>query len=540
MTVGGWDYLALTASHARQARAYEDQLRVRTALGLLPAGAESAGGAGSGRQAHRQRRRYAGMSFRSAAARTGRARPRLGRTRRSGACIESAPHSHPPRGWRLEAPARVRALRQNLRPTARPIESAASPTLFDRLAPGFLALPAGPAGRGQVVVAAGDALIRFDARGVRFNRPGLTALGCYVTPEEASRHGVFRLGADGCVARYFQKPSIQTQQVEGVLDAYGRAPLDMAVMQLDGATAARMISAFGADCGGKRDPDFAPEARERLLRYGLDLYREICCALGSETTLEHYVRSALSSGSSWTPEMLGQVFPALRAIPFHTEIVPACLFLHFGSSRQLIESGLALVAEEAGRPPSSTLLSVNSRITAGGGVQGRNSWMEGCRVGSSLELQGENVIAGVDVSEPLSLPPRACLEVLPGCDRAGSNVHFVRCYGVRDSFKDDWFCGRPLVSWLAAAGVSSEGVLDSPSSGLWGARICPAVRQAADFRRWLWMCEPETAGPEKRHAFCSANRYSAAEIAELTDQAAFHERRASLWKELQRDVCDMQ
>jgi hypothetical protein len=31
-----WDYLIVTASNARQARAYEAQLRLRRELGLLP------------------------------------------------------------------------------------------------------------------------------------------------------------------------------------------------------------------------------------------------------------------------------------------------------------------------------------------------------------------------------------------------------------------------------------------------------------------------------------------------------------------------
>ena len=36
-SVGSWDYLALTASNARQAQAYRDQLRARRDLGVLSA-----------------------------------------------------------------------------------------------------------------------------------------------------------------------------------------------------------------------------------------------------------------------------------------------------------------------------------------------------------------------------------------------------------------------------------------------------------------------------------------------------------------------
>ena len=34
--MSSWDYLIVTASNARQAQAYEDQLRLRRELGLLP------------------------------------------------------------------------------------------------------------------------------------------------------------------------------------------------------------------------------------------------------------------------------------------------------------------------------------------------------------------------------------------------------------------------------------------------------------------------------------------------------------------------
>src|SRR6185369_15448171 len=105
-------------------------------------------------------------------------------------------------------------------------------------------------------------------------------------------------------------------------------------------------------------------------------------------------------------------FSRLRAIPFSVQLVPECRFLHFGSTRQLIESGLALVTEDQGRPPVSALLSINSAISGPGRIRGSHSWIEGCRITSHLELAGQNIIVGVDVEAPLALPPEACLEVL--------------------------------------------------------------------------------------------------------------------------------
>ena len=540
-----WDYLILTASNALQARAYEDQLRARKELGLLSQVREAfvvpdldgkrIGSGGSTlwslREILRRERARRGVDF------TGRGAVRQALSHLRILIVHAGGDSR-----RLPAYGPCGKI---FVPLPGAPEAPLPPALFDRLVPAFLALPAGIPGSGQVVVAAGDALIRFDAGSVEFSQPGIIALGCYAAPEEASRHGVFCMDTGGTVSLYLQKPSIETQQAAGALDARGRAPLDMAVMHMDAATAAVLLSSFGME-PAEGSLDFTPQARRQILEHGLDLYREICCALGRDATLEHYTSSARSSGSSWPGELLAQVFPALRAIPFHVQLVPACRFLHFGSTRQLIESGLALVAEEQDRPASSTLLVLDSAVSGQGRICGTRSWLEGCRITSLLELSGQNLIAGVDVDATLALPPEACLEVLRGRGRGGENVFFVRCYGVRDTFKqslleDGRFCGRPLLSWLAAAGVHPDevwpGVEDPAQRSLWNARVFPAVRDASGFRHWLWMYQPESASAAELRAFRSAERYSAAEIALLTDQAAFHRRRAEIWRSLSTQRC---
>jgi fucokinase len=416
--------------------------------------------------------------------------------------------------------------------------------LFDRLAPEFLCLPGAP---GQVLVAAGDALTRFDARDVAFDRPGLTALACYATPEEASRHGVFCPGPDGTVSLYLQKPSLALQQAANAVNGDGLTPLDIGVMSLDASASAALLAAFGVGLAQDDAPDdaqdgalaFDPISRERLLRLGVDLYREICCAMGTAATPEHYIRSTGSSGSKWTPEQLGALFPALHAIPFHVAVVAECRFLHFGSSRQLIESGLELLALESGTPPVSTVLTVNSSVTPPGLIRGQTSWVEGCRVQATLDLEGRNLVAGVDVETPLTLPPGACLEVLNGRDRSGASVWFVRCYGVGDTFKHSIaeggeFCGRGLMDWLASVGVAPDTVWpetrEAAGRSLWNARVFVAMQSPAEFVDWLWMYAPELATSVQLEAYRKAERYSAAEIALLTDQDDFHARRASIWQ----------
>jgi fucokinase len=404
--------------------------------------------------------------------------------------------------------------------------SALGSTLFDRLVPAFLDLPAGVPSAGQVVIASGDALIRFDPAAVRFGAPGITALGAPASPQEAARHGVFCPNPDGGVRLYLQKPDLRTQREAGAIGADGRAVLDAGVMSFDGSAAARLLWAFRT-----------PPAREAILSYGIDLYREICCALGTQTTLAHYVRTARSSGSALDETLLASLFAELHPIPLHLQVLEGCGFLHFGSTSQLISSGLELVAQDLRAPPATTILAIDNDVQAGGRIDGQEAWVEGCRLRAPLSLRGRNVVVGVDVLDPLELPEGACLDVSSGLDRKGGKVCFIRCCGVDDTFKRSMakgatFCGMPLAEWLFKSGAPVSAIWDEQTPDaertLWNARVFPAEEEHAAFRRWLWMFHISSATPAQKFEFGSADRYSSAEIAVRADHASFYARRAAL------------
>jgi fucokinase len=403
--------------------------------------------------------------------------------------------------------------------------SALGSTLFDRLVPVFLDLSSATVA-GQVVVASGDALIRFDPAAVRFGGSGITALGAMASPEEAARHGVFRPGAGGSVRLYLQKPDVREQSEARAIGPDGRSVLDIGVMSFDAGAAASFLSAFQTVA-----------ARQAILSHGVDLYREVCCALGTEATPEHYVRTARRSGSALDETLLAALFAELHSIPLHLQALEECSFLHFGSTSQLISSGLQLVTQDSGAPPADTVLAINSDVQPTGRITGREAWVEGCRLRAPLRLQGRNVLTGVDVLDPLELPAGACLDVSSGLDRTGAEVCFIRCCGVDDTFKRPLaagatFCGKPLAEWLQAAGAPCSAIWDDEipegERTLWNARLFPAERHHGAFRRWLWMFDPAAATPAQTLEFRAADRYSSAEIAIRVDHAAFHARRAAL------------
>ncbi|MCC6862503.1 MAG: hypothetical protein IT158_28260 [Bryobacterales bacterium] len=509
-----WDYLILTASNAAQAEAYRSQLEIRRQLGLL------------------------GDVRRTLVVPDPEGR-RIGSGGSTLECLQAVLRGEADgRAAHGDAEAVLRGLRilivhaggdsrrlpaygpcgKIFVPVPGPNRGALPLTLFDRLAPAFLDLPSGIPGRGQIVMTSGDALIRFDPSRVGFTEPGITALAAYAPPEEAARHGVFCRGKGSRVRLYLQKPSEEEMRRQGALSLHGRAALDIGVMSLDAAAAAVLLAAFDS-----------PGLRARIAASGLDFYREICCALGEEATLEHFVRAARSGGSLWEEDSLALVFPKLRAIPFHLAPAPRARFLHFGSTRQLIASGLALTARDRGAASASTVLALNNEVREAGGIAGRDAWVEGCRLTAPLNLAGSNLAAGLDVERPLALPENACLDVLEGRKHDGERAWFVRCYGIEDAFKDARFHGRQIEEWLASAGLDPDAVWDEGAERiLWNARVFPAESDPQGYRRWIWMFAPERATDEERRAFRQAARYSSAEIAVLACQEAFHARRAGI------------
>ena len=417
--------------------------------------------------------------------------------------------------------------------------SALGATIFDRLVPQFFALPKG--GAGQVVVTAGDALIDIDVSTVRFDQPGITALGAYANPEEASRHGVFCPGGNGSVRLYLQKPNAADQAAMRAMDRLGQTVLDLGVMSLDAKAAVQLLSLFCRLEESAPRLEWKPDMKDVTLEHGIDIYREICCALGSEANLSHYSREVRRNGSKIDEKTLNGFFAVLGPVQLNLQLLEKSSFLHFGSTRQLISSGIALLTKDLGKIPETTALTINNQLEPKGMIDGANSWIEGCRLSAPLCLTGWNVLTGIDVVHPLSLSSGMCIDVSAGLDRTGAAVRFVRCYGVDDSFKHTsdlgaTFCGRPLERWMREVGAHSsdlwsDSILETERT-LWNARVFPAepVTPDADpepYRPWLWFFDVKRSTAEEKKAFLAADRYSAAEVAALVDQSAFHSRRTA-------------
>jgi galactokinase/mevalonate kinase-like predicted kinase len=534
MTAPGWDYLIVTAAHEAQAAAYREQLGWRRDLGFIPRVRQvltiadplgrRVGSGGStihclltilGRELHDRPGRLAEPEAWAEALRSLRV-----------LIIHAGGDSR-----RLPAYSPCGKI---FVPVPGDSDRVLGLTLFDRQLPTYLKLPPGTEGQGQVVIATGDVLLTFDPARVRFDRPGITGLGCLASPEVAREHGVFCAGRAGRVRRFLQKPTPAEQGEHGALDRHGEAILDIGVMSFDAETALRLLGLCDVEATSDRELHWRGPLAAAIEARGLDFYREVCCALGEETTRGDYLLAARRAGSAFEDAELEDVFGRLSGTPFGLELLPRCGFLHFGSTRDLITSGSDLMSIDRGTSHHHACLQINNEVVDGRIAFGRSSWIEGCRISAPLDLGGDNVVVGADLETPLQLPARAVLDVLPGRTRGGEKGWFVRCYSSDDVLHRPTdaggsLAGRPLGEWLGVMDAQAEDVWDAarpPSErSAWNGRFFPAVARNRDHVRWHWLLDPSRASPEERRGWRAADRYSFAEMLGLADLDAFHERR---------------
>ena len=532
-----WDYLILTASNDLQAQAYEEQLALRKKLGLLQGvrnamvladpGGKRVGSGGSTVFCLAEI-----LSREMADRKTNADKPELWLDILEGLRILIM-HAG---GDSKRLPA-YSPCGKVFVPMPGESDSCLPLTLFDRQLPIYLALPSPGSDTGQIVITAGDVLLRFDSERVRFADEGLTGLACYADPEAASRHGVFCRGQSDTVRLFLQKPTPAEQDSYRAVDSHGRTLLDIGVMCFTAEVAVTLLQLFGLRqrAGGRFQ--LAGDLAEAIPRCGLDFYQEICCGMGSDVTLEAYLESLRRNKSKWDESLVRRFFDKLSCVPFHVRVLPECEFLHFGTSQQLISSGHYVLQQENRAPAPNMVLTINTEVCGDGRIAGSKAWVEGCRVSSTLQLAGENLVAGIDIGEPLSLPVGACVDVVPGRSRNGDAVWFVRCYDVHDRFnttgvETSTFCGRPLNRWLEAVGCCLDDVWPTLAAtkrqDLWDARLFPAVGEPGQYRAWLWMLDPDQATEEQRQSWRSAERYSLTEMAVLADLVRFHQRRQGI------------
>ena len=334
-------------------------------------------------------------------------------------------------------------------------------------------LETAPAGL-STLIASGDVLIRADHAGVKVPEADVVCYGMWVDAELASHHGVFasRRDSEHVLDFMLQKPTVdeleQLSQTHLFL-------MDIGIWLLS-EKAMKVLMKRSLDSDGN-------------VGY-YDLYSDFGRALGTNPPVNDAEVNTLS----------------VAVVPLHDGE-----FYHFGTSRELISSTLALQHRVVDQrkilqrkvKPSQALFVQNALMGYRLSSANDRVWVENSNVPASWSLTSDHIITGVPVNAwNLTVPRGICVDIVP----VGSGSWAVRPYGMDDPMRGPladsstrWL-GSDYLSWSAerALDVSAPGMPEGKTD-IQASPIYPVVSNIDDMEKVLrWMISEPTLEEGKR------------------------------------------
>ena len=289
-------------------------------------------------------------------------------------------------------------------------------------------------------------------------------------------------------------------------------------MNLDGAAAAALLDAFQAF--PEWQPGCASGSSARASTSTAKSAAPWAARPPSSTTPATRARAA----PRWDEAALAAVFPALQRIPVAAGVLPGCSFLHFGSTREIVSTGVALATEGPPAAAGHHGSLREQRDRRGGGIAGRKPGWKAAAWRRRSRSPGRNVVTGVDVTAPLALPKAPASTLVRRPARAGSSSATASTTASRTPASA---AARSPNGWRRRR---RPGMCGAPGEEqiLWNARVFPAESEHEGFRRWLWMYAPETATADRSAPGSPPDGIAPPRSRSWPDQEDFHERRAAI------------
>ena len=334
----------------------------------------------------------------------------------------------------------------------------------------------------NTLIASGDVYLRSEETLPSMPDVDVVCYSSWVSPALATRHGVFVAHRDTPETLDFmlQKPSIN--QLEQLAKTH-LFSMDIGVWVLsDRAIELLMKRSVNSDTG-------------EMVYY--DLYSDFGKALGTN------------------PEIVDEEINKLSVAILP---LPGCEFYHYGTSRELISSTLAVQQKVRDQrvimhkkvKPSPGIF-VQNALTDIAFTQGNEFiWIENSCIGKDWKLGSQQIITGVPTNDwEITVPSHICIDIVP----IGETAYVARPYGIDDVFKGDLadnattFTGIAVAEWLQRRGLELN-CIEGDKSDLQAAAIFPittSIDELGLLVRWmtaepdlsegkaLWMRLPKTS-----------------------------------------------
>lgn len=345
------------------------------------------------------------------------------------------------------------------------------------------------------LIASGDVYIRATKALQSIPEADVVCYGMWVDAPLATHHGVFVSPRSNPSELGFmlQKPSLK--ELETLSDSHFFL-MDIGVWLLSNRAVELLRRRSTTETGG--------------LKY-YDLYSDFGCALGVHPSI--------------TDEELNSLTVAILPLPGGE-------FYHFGTTRELLSSTLALqnlVVDQRkilhrGLKPNPALFVQN--VDMGYRLNGANSnvWVENSAVPASWTLESNHVITGVPGNDwSLKLPKGVCVDIVP----VGESEWALRPYGYDDAMRGTladettMWMGKTYMQWARERGVE----VDMTKTDIQSAPIFPvssSIEEMGIMLRWM-ISEPELEAGGSLYA--NARKLSADMIAQQAELSRLYAQR---------------
>lgn len=225
--------------------------------------------------------------------------------------------------------------------------------------------------------------------------------------------------------------------------------------------------------------------------------------------------------------------------------MPGGEFYHFGTTRELLSSTLALqnlVVDQRrilhrGLKPNPALFVQNVELGCKLTEENNNVWVENSCLPESWVLRNNQVITGVPVNDwRISLPAGVCVDIVP----VGESEWAVRPYGFDDAMRGaladerTLWMGQPYLKWAA----SHDAEVDTTCGDIQSAPIFPVVDNIADMGLLLAWMTGDGSG-EGAALYARARKLSAEEISSQANLRRLYAQRETFrggnWKQLEKN-----
>lgn len=359
----------------------------------------------------------------------------------------------------------------------------------------------------NTLVASGDVFILAPEIPRELPDVDVLCMGIWVSPELASRHGVFFSPRNDPtkLEMMLQKPSLA--QMEDLAGRY-LFQMDIGVWILSDRALEVLLKRCGWNSQGQSFLAGVPS--------NYDLYGTFGPALGARPS---------------------QLDPEVSALSVALVPLDGGEFYHFGTSRELVSSMEALqnrVVDQraiwhARVKPHPSLFVQNAPETVNWRPENRNIWIENAWVGSGWELSANHILTGVPENDwKIILEPGTCLDVVP----IDEDLCCLRPYGWNDAFQGNpadertlWL-GRPMLDWFTARNLRPEDAGIEGISDLQRAPLFPILSIDELTQEWVrWMVDPRPSKSSFESRWLASPRLSADEISSRANLVRLYRQR---------------